>query len=263
MGLAKVNSGAPDWDALAPVWHCFELLGLNTSLLSRLASSVVPPVLYVGGGRGKLPAQLARSIDDHITVIDISEGMARRARDEFGIEYVLADVAALPFGDCSFASAVCATGVLEYMKGSEKVQALMELARVTCGVGPILVSAAVVPETSDGAANNAPTAVEDWWRGSRLARVPRPRYALAFDAVARELGGRRAAYELLLTAFPVDARPLVPAEFAREVAAAGLVETAADLNAAPGVAVWKLCRSSAGYASPRRRAADEAPRVEL
>jgi ubiquinone/menaquinone biosynthesis C-methylase UbiE len=211
---------APDWEALAPVWHCFENTGSTYATLRAVLDRLRPPVLYAGGGRGRFPARLARQLGPgSVVTLDAAWGMVRRARTEFGLQCVQADVRAVPLRSGSVGSVFCATGVLEHLDRADRLDALRELARVTVPGGPI-----VLPTPPPGArAVDVRAEVEAWWSagpaGGRTAA------GTAFDAVAHVTGDRAAAYELLISALPATPAPLVgptPDELAEAGLCSGL-----------------------------------------
>jgi hypothetical protein len=225
-----VRPPSPDWKALAPVWHCFETGGLSMATLRAVRPSVTAPLLYVGGGRGVFPSRLQRWLaPGRIAVVDYCLAMARRGQREFGLTYACSDIRALSFAPVTFASALCTTGVLEYLDDADRVAALRELRRVTGG--PVLVTA------FDDAGPADHSALELWWNDSEQAG-PRQGNALSFDAVARTVGGREAAFHLLRRALPSGGRPMGAEELVRVCAAAGA--TVARLHSGAGVTVWRV-----------------------
>jgi SAM-dependent methyltransferase len=214
---------APDWTALAPIWECFEQTGSTYVTVRGVLSDLQPPVLYVGGGRGTFAARLARWLGPgSVIILDSCEAMARRTVNEFGEPCVVADARAIPLADGAAASAYCATGVLDYLPLADRVRVLAELGRAVSPGGLIAV-ADRVPPTDPAALRRSlaawrDSAVPDRWRDNALPE----RGSTPFDAVARLLGDRTAAYDLLLAALPTDA-PAPWVDVAELAAEAGLV----------------------------------------
>jgi SAM-dependent methyltransferase len=216
---------APDWDALAPVWHCLETAGLDLAALRAVLPALTAPVLYAGGGRGVYPARLGGWLaPGRVAVVDSSPAMARRARRDFGLTYACADVRALPYPAGAFGSAVCATGVLEHLDDAGRGAALRELRRVTAPGGAVVL--AVFDAASTGR-----SALAAWRDGAAPRRV-----SLAFGAVARTVGGRAAAFRLLSDALPPGAGR--PVDAGRLAAASGLEAT--PVHVRRGVTVWRV-----------------------
>jgi ubiquinone/menaquinone biosynthesis C-methylase UbiE len=238
-----MNCAAPNWDALADYWHYFEAAGLNKPVLSMLMVSLVPPVLYVGGGRGTLPAHLRQYYGpDQITVIDLSLAMARRAKKDFELDYILNDVRHLAFPDQIFSSVVCTTGVLEYVDAADQAVSLVEMARVCRSGGPIMVTAGATSDpigASQGAARNY-FLLEMWFRHYESLSLIERQAVLAYNGVARAMGDREAAYRLLKDSLsPYDPRILMD-EFAATIATAGLFIQSVQYLHDRGIAIWKL-----------------------
>jgi ubiquinone/menaquinone biosynthesis C-methylase UbiE len=236
---------APDWDALAPYWHCFELGGLNQAILSTMLAAMSAPALYVGGGRGAYPARLQAHLSSgRLTIVDYSMNMARRARSAFGLPYVVADARSLPFAGSAFASALVATGVLEFLAPAGREGVLVELGRVSRPGAPILVAASAVPDSAPGDAPGATIhrQLARWFQEYHRLPLAERQPFRTYEAVAREMGDRAAAYHLLKASLPEYDRRLDLASFATTVAAAGLHLLATHYVAEQGVAVWRLER---------------------
>ena len=98
-------------------------------------------ILDVGSGAGQLAGHLLDFSDPQtrITCMDISQPMLRRARQRLNSErpdYVVADVASLPFADESFDGITCGY-VLEHVP--DPAQGLRELSRVLRRGGRMLL----------------------------------------------------------------------------------------------------------------------------
>jgi ubiquinone/menaquinone biosynthesis C-methylase UbiE len=243
---------APNWDALAPYWHCFETYGLNRTILSLLLSLSTPPILYVGGGRGAYPARLESHVGRRrLLVVDASWPMARRARADFGLEYIVADVRNLPRPDLSASSVICATGVLEYMSHANCVAALSEMGRICVRGGAILITAfASAPGTQPEESGRVKAVtqpgvdihrrLEKWFYHYETLPLSERRLVLPYNAVARQLGDRAAAYRLLRESLPRYEQPMDPARFARLIEEAGLIVKSEQYVEERGVAIWHL-----------------------
>jgi SAM-dependent methyltransferase len=232
----------PNWDALAPYWEHFEDGGFNRSMFISLEPIVRPPVLYVGGGLGSLPAQLVERFGAAaVHSVDRSVTMCRRAQRDLGINCVAAEAARLPFPEGSFTTVLCATGVLEYMAQDELTAALAGMGRVCESSGQLLVTAAC----SDGNVcwdGDQHRFVEAWYAG-RFDDTPES--TRAFNAVASALGNREAARDLLLRSLPHTGRAIttagltVAAERARLEVAAGWINE-------DGIGLWRLVSHGKG-----------------
>jgi ubiquinone/menaquinone biosynthesis C-methylase UbiE len=243
---------APDWNALAAYWHCFEIGGFNKSTLSAIMSSLISPLLYVGGGRGTYPAYLQKWLGrDNVTVVDLSSAMARRAQADFGLEYIVADVRHLPCSDNGFASVLCVTGIFEYLETVDHEIALREMARVCCKGGPILITAAASPggvkevNQSHLSFDRQPRIdehrrLETWFRHYDALSNPEKRTMSLFNAVAREMGDRVAAYHLLKDSLPRYGRRITFSSFASTIAAACLLTKSRQYMPERGIGIWHL-----------------------
>lgn len=231
----------PNWDALAPYWEHFEDGGLNQRTLAAVSTALRPPLLFVGGGRGSLTAVLVERFGSAAVLsVDRSLAMCRRARRDHGLACLAADVARLPLPDASFATVLCATGVLEYIGQHGLAGALGEMGRVCGPGGQVLVCAAC----SDGDvfwAVDQHRFVEAWYAG-RINEVSES--ARAFGAVASALGSREAARELLLQSWPRVGRAITATELTVAAALVGLEVTASRIND-DGIGLWRLVPAEA------------------
>lgn len=195
-----------DWNALAPFWHLFETHGLYHTLITALTATLRGPLLFVGGGRGTLPKQLMATFGaDGVLVLDKALAMAQVARTSFGLSYVCADVLAIPFAGGRFASALCATGVFEYLDDAQRLVALRELARmVRDDDSPIVVTA--FAERDDQPIPRIADHLERWYRHNETLSLDEKQSMRAYNGVARALGDRDAAYALLKRSLPDAAR---------------------------------------------------------
>lgn len=206
---------APNWDALAPHWHCFENVGLNRTILGTLKTYLTPPVLYIGGGRGTYPAILRSWVgQENLSVVDSSLAMAHRAYLDFSFKYIIADARDLHLPDKSFGSVVCATGVLEFLDLSDQKKALQEMMRVCFQESSLLVTA-FYGDPPDSASSTQfinsgnqsfyqkYDLLDRWFRSEDSLSLTEQRITTSFSMVAREIGDRTAAYQLLCQSLPV------------------------------------------------------------
>lgn len=220
-------------------------------------ASLLPPVLYVGGGRGTYAAHLQKWLGrDSVTVVDLSPAMARRARADFGLEYVVADVRHLPQPDRTFASVICATGVLEYLDLTDRKTALQEMARVCRRGGLILITAFALPDRGEEElgshlrleeqrGTDEHRLLETWFRHYDTLSYPERRLVSAFNAVAREMGDRVAAYHLLKDSLPRYDQRIVFGRFGATISAAGLLTESVQFLADQGIGIWHLVHPDA------------------
>ena len=93
-------------------------------------------ILDAGCGSGIFTSPIAER-ETRITGVDLSSPMLKYARSRLpGESFLVADMNALPFADCTFDKAVSITA-LEFIQNGE--QALSELFRVTCSGGWVVV----------------------------------------------------------------------------------------------------------------------------
>ena len=234
---------SPNWDALAPYWHCFETSGLDKPILSALMSCLKPHVLYIGGGRGTYASHLSKWVGrQNITIVDSSLAMARRAKSDFGLNYDLADVRYLPFPDSHFGSAICATGVFEYLDPIDRITSLREMSRVCFPGNPVVITAFSDP----GQVNQTPLEanehplLEKWFQHEELLSFPERKFVLPFNAVAREMGDRDKAYRLLRDSLPPQDKLITGSEFAAAISASGLFVRSMRFVAERGIGIWTL-----------------------
>ena len=94
--------------------------------LAALAAVKPARLIEVGSGTGVFAARCTRELGCEVVALDASSDMVAASRSQ-GVEAVLGDVQALPFGDASFDAAVAAW-MLYHVPDRER--ALGELARV-------------------------------------------------------------------------------------------------------------------------------------
>ena len=224
-----------DWDALAPYWECFEDGGFNRRALGFLEATIVPPLLFVGGGRGLLPARLTEQFGSReVIVVDRSIPMCKRARNEFRLQCAAADVTTLPFRTGVFRTVLCTTGILEAQHADTRVGSLSEMGRVCLQAGQLLVTAACVDEDNDSRVDMH-RLLERSYRGEARGSDP---FSTALTTIANRLGSGSAAYELLTRSLPRFAQMVTPDQLVAAATRARL-EVAATFQL-EGVGIWKL-----------------------
>jgi SAM-dependent methyltransferase len=230
------REGDLDWEALAPFWHHFEERGFSTPALSLIEGGLVAPCLYVGAGRGTFATRLADRLGAGLLVaLERAPAMVRHRVRHGRARWVRGDVRSLPVRDGGFASALVVTGVLEALGESDRVQALGEVARAVAAGGFAVVALSV-----GGAADPDTWSQLDAWR---QAPPGSPAWA-AYDAVARDLGDRQAAYRLLRASLPRQ-EPRISAEsLAACGRRAGLLPVA-RLEVGPDLALFRMTHAPA------------------
>lgn len=241
----------PNWDALAPYWHCFENIGFNKTILNLLEKYLVMPILYVGGGRGTYPAYLAtRFGKENITVVDLSPAMACRAYSDFQLEYLVGDVRNLPLPKKFFGSVICASGVLEFLDLSEQEKSLREMARVCRQDGSILITAFYCDHPENDKSlniscdsqpiNQKQNLLDLWFKHYDLLSSSERRLVASFSAVAREMKDRVAAYQLLHNSLPAQGGYILLEDFPSIANIAGLESELLKLFVEQSVMIWRL-----------------------
>jgi ubiquinone/menaquinone biosynthesis C-methylase UbiE len=116
-------------------------LSIQRSLIHLTGLNESHQILDAGCGAGRFAVSIAGR-SGHVTGVDISEGMVRRANQiagHFGISnatFSVADIRALPFADDTFDIVICAN-VLCFMKDAET--AVAELIRVLHPEGQLVL----------------------------------------------------------------------------------------------------------------------------
>jgi len=121
-------------------------------LLKLVASRVNEPVLDAGCGTGYIACSLAQLGATHVVCLDISTGMlfsgkrrAQRLRLTAFIEFIQGSIERLPFRDKVFRTTL-ATAVIHHLEKREaRVDALIELKRVSRGFVLVTVWSALSP----------------------------------------------------------------------------------------------------------------------
>ncbi len=188
--------------------------------------------------------------DQQLVVVDGAPAMVRQARTRFGLCGVVADARALPFSDGAFSTALCATGVLEYLPDDQVSVVLGQLGR-SCGETGTVVLAASCSRSENLPPLRAGHAIarrgvdvhgrlDQWLRCfDRASTSDRVRFAPYF-AIAEELGDPVRAHVLLRRALP-EVEALVDFDAMTTVARRlgfSVVETRYRADAALGL--WRL-----------------------
>lgn len=100
-----------NWSSMAPIWGCYEMMGICPTSLEELLAHLRSPVLIVGGGGG-LNVQFLRERGFQVDAIDSNPDMVALASTSRGIDITLNEGDRLPAESGSYATVVVATGVL-------------------------------------------------------------------------------------------------------------------------------------------------------
>ncbi len=219
-----------DWDALAPFAHLLDELGSGDDLIDAVtADGLVPPVLFVGAGRGRYAARL-RDRAVPVLAVDLSPAMARRGRAETRLPYVVADVRALPIFGAAFGTVVCATGVIELLDRDDRRAAIAELARV--GPWCAYLAAFAHPGQHPPPPIDLHDAIDRWHRAGGGDAL--------FDGVAAQLRDRAAAAALLRRALPRTPVSLAERTVVDDAASLGLSTRRLAWTERTGTMIWRL-----------------------
>src|SRR5436190_3094401 len=129
------REGWEGWDEYAPFydWENARTFGRrDVPFWRRLAATADGPVLELGCGTGRVSLPLARA-GVRLVGVDRSAAMlgVARKRARHGIEFVRADIRALPFADRSVAMALAPYGMLQSLLTDHDLTAtLVSVARV-------------------------------------------------------------------------------------------------------------------------------------
>jgi ubiquinone/menaquinone biosynthesis C-methylase UbiE len=123
-----VHAECEFWDALAPHLADIEDNYLDRASLRRIMSEVRSPVLVVGAGQGLLVAEL-QSKGFQCDGVDFSCEMIRHAKRRRGLDLVQADAVALPMGNATYATVICATGVVDFTSDEEAIRRMLHEGR--------------------------------------------------------------------------------------------------------------------------------------
>ena len=116
------------WDALAPHHSKIENSFLDLPSLRRIVHDIYPPVLVVGAGQGLIVAELQKK-GFQCDGVDLSSEMIRYAKLRRGLDLVLADARAMPFGKGTYRTIIYATGVIDFISDEEEIRVIMNEAR--------------------------------------------------------------------------------------------------------------------------------------
>jgi hypothetical protein len=218
------------WDALAPYWHLFESDGFGLLTIAALvADGITAPLVLVGAGIGTFAARLRDEVGETMAV-DRSPAMARRAAIEHGLRCIVGDATCLPLADASVATAICATGVIESLSRTHRIEVLRELARVAARS---YVCAFAAPHRDGPPAIEIAPTLDRWRAGEPIAR---------FDRLAAQVGDRQRAYELLAAALPAYEIVIDELDFSDDAVRAGLRARRVAGDASAGTMLWRLDR---------------------
>jgi SAM-dependent methyltransferase len=217
-----------DWDALAPHWHLFEDRGFADAFVEALVRErVQAPILVVGAGLGRYAAKL-RDLVGHVVAVDGSRRMAARAVAAHRLPFVVADARHLPFAESSFASVVCASGVVEGMTDGDRAVVVRELDRVAHA--GFYLAAFVLRDAATSI--DVHTAISRWSSGAVTNH--------AFDEIAKTLGSIQAAAAFLSRALPRTEPAITERMLIDSAAKHELSVRRAEQDDRRGVALWFL-----------------------
>jgi ubiquinone/menaquinone biosynthesis C-methylase UbiE len=123
-----MNHSSDYWDALAPHHSAIENNYLDLPSIRRIINDIHQPVLVVGAGQGLIVEELQKN-GLRADGVDLSSEMIRYARTRRGLAFVRADARAMPFGDGTYESVICATGVIDFIDDEEQIRVIMKEAR--------------------------------------------------------------------------------------------------------------------------------------
>lgn len=241
-----------DWDALAEYWYCFETDGFDMAILNELITSLNPPVLYIGGGRGSYPAQLCNVLGiENVTIVDSSLAMARQAASEFNLSFIVADACQLPVPDHQFASVLCVSGVMEHLDETALLVALQEMARACRKDGSLILAASVsnnptetVPVYQDSIPGRELIYIhgyiDAWYRENYSLTPPEKKNMSSYNRLASAMQDRNAAYILLKNSFPKYAQLIDTEQFELYFQDRGLSIKHRHYKHEQNVQVWNL-----------------------
>jgi len=128
------------WKAWAPYWRDIENTYLDGPTIRRLESEMRSPVLLVGAGQGLLVERL-RKDGFCADGIDSEPEMIVYARKRRRLELIEADARAMPFADESYATAIVATGVVDFLDDNKTIRSILaETVRVTRQSGDVFIA---------------------------------------------------------------------------------------------------------------------------
>ncbi len=128
------------WKAWAPYWRNIENTYLDVPTIRRLEPEITSPVLLVGAGQGLLVDRL-RKDGFCADGIDSEPEMVVYAGKRRGLELIAADARAMPFADQSYATAIVATGVVDFLDDNKTIRSILaETIRVTRQSGDVFIA---------------------------------------------------------------------------------------------------------------------------
>jgi SAM-dependent methyltransferase len=128
------------WKAWAPYWRDIENTYLDVPTIRRLEPEIRSPVLLIGAGQGLLVERL-RKDGFRADGIDSEPDMIVYARRRRRLELVEADARAMPFADESYATAIVATGVVDFLDDNRTICSILaEAVRVTRRSGDVFIA---------------------------------------------------------------------------------------------------------------------------
>jgi ubiquinone/menaquinone biosynthesis C-methylase UbiE len=128
------------WKAWAPYWRDIENTYLDVATIRRLEPEIRSPVLLVGAGQGLLVERL-RKDGFCADGIDSEPEMIVHARRRRRLEFIEADARAMPFADESYATAIVATGVVDFLDDNRTIRSILaEAVRVTRHSGDVFIA---------------------------------------------------------------------------------------------------------------------------
>ena len=128
------------WNVWAPYWRQIENTYLDAPTIQRLEREIASPVLLVGAGQGLLVERL-RKDGFQADGVDSEPAMIAYARKRRRLQLTEADARAMPFADESYATAVVATGVIDFLDDKPTIRAILdETLRVTQRSGDVFIA---------------------------------------------------------------------------------------------------------------------------
>src|SRR5258706_13536398 len=128
------------WNALAADHSLVENSYLDLTSLRHIVNEIHAPALVIGAGQGLIVAELQKK-GIQCDGVDLSPEMIRYAKIRRGLDLIRADAKAMPFGNETYRTVICATGVVDFMGNEKEIRLIMnEPRRVTVQSGRIFVA---------------------------------------------------------------------------------------------------------------------------